>query len=48
VVTWNYQPVSIEPRVLVPKVVRAGQVDAVDLAQPVEEPEVPDAEQAAE
>ena len=26
-----YQPVSIEPRVLVPKVIRAGQVDAVDL-----------------
>jgi len=30
-----YQPVSIEPRVLVPKVIRAGQVDAVDLMQPV-------------
>jgi NADH-quinone oxidoreductase subunit C len=43
-----YQPVSIEPRVLVPKVVRAGQVDAVDLAQPVEAPEAPAAEQAAE
>jgi len=28
-----YQPVSIEPRVLVPKVIRAGQVDAVDLAK---------------
>jgi NADH-quinone oxidoreductase subunit C len=26
-----YQPVSIEPRVLVPKVVRAGQVEATDL-----------------
>jgi len=26
-----YQPVSIEPRVLVPKVVRAGSVDATDL-----------------
>ena len=35
-----YQPVSIEPRVLVPKVIRAGQVDAVDLKDkqaPVEE-----------
>ena len=28
-----YQPVSIEPRVLVPKVVRAEQVEAVDLMQ---------------
>ena len=28
-----YQPVSIEPRVLVPKVIRGGQVDAVDLAK---------------
>jgi hypothetical protein len=26
-----YQPVSIEPRVLVPKVVRAGQVESTDL-----------------
>ncbi len=26
-----YQPVSIEPRVLVPKVIRGGKVDAVDL-----------------
>ena len=31
-----YQPVSIEPRVLVPKVIRPGEVDFVDLAQPVE------------
>jgi NADH-quinone oxidoreductase subunit C len=43
-----YQPVSIEPRVLVPKVIRAGQVDAVDLAQPAGQPEAPAAEQAAE
>ena len=28
-----YQPVSIEPRVLVPKVIRPGQVEAVDLLQ---------------
>ena len=28
-----YQPVSIEPRVLVPKVIRGGQVDAVNLAK---------------
>ena len=32
-----YQPVSIEPRVLVPKVIRSGRVDAVDLTQLVEE-----------
>ena len=32
-----YQPVSIEPRVLVPKVIRSGSVDAVDLTQLVEE-----------
>jgi NADH-quinone oxidoreductase subunit C len=31
-----YQPVSIEPRVLVPKVIRPGRVESVDLAQPVE------------
>jgi NADH-quinone oxidoreductase subunit C len=43
-----YQPVSIEPRVLVPKVIRGGQVDAVDLTQPVEEPETPEQEQAVE
>jgi NADH-quinone oxidoreductase subunit C len=30
-----YQPVSIEPRVLVPKVIRPGRVESVDLAQPV-------------
>ena len=34
-----YQPVSIEPRVLVPKVIRPGSVESVDLTQPVEEPE---------
>jgi NADH-quinone oxidoreductase subunit C len=34
-----YQPVSIEPRVLVPKVIRAGQVEAVDLAKTVAAPE---------
>jgi len=28
-----YQPVSIEPRVLVPKVIRPGHVEAVDLVQ---------------
>ena len=32
-----YQPVSIEPRVLVPKVIRAAAVDAVDLTVPVTE-----------
>ena len=32
-----YQPVSIEPRVLVPKVIRSESVDAVDLMQMVEE-----------
>jgi NADH-quinone oxidoreductase subunit C len=31
-----YQPVSIEPRVLVPKVIRAGNVDAVDLTRMTE------------
>ena len=31
-----YQPVSIEPRVLVPKVIREDRVDTVDLQQPVE------------
>jgi NADH-quinone oxidoreductase subunit C len=34
-----YQPVTIEPRVLVPKVIRPGSVEAVDLTKPVEEPE---------
>lgn len=33
-----YQPVTIEPRVLVPKVIRAGSVESVDLMQPVAEP----------
>jgi NADH-quinone oxidoreductase subunit C len=32
-----YQPVSIEPRVLVPKVIRSGSVDSVDLTQLVED-----------
>jgi NADH-quinone oxidoreductase subunit C len=32
-----YQPVSIEPRVLVPKVIRSGPVESVDLMQLVEE-----------
>ena len=36
-----YQPVSIEPRVLVPKVIRAGAVESVDLTQVVEEAEEP-------
>jgi NADH-quinone oxidoreductase subunit C len=43
-----YQPVTIEPRVLVPRVIRAGHVDAVDLAQPVEETEAAEQEQAVE
>lgn len=43
-----YQPVSIEPRVLVPKVIREGAVDAVDLAQPVAVAEEPDSEEAME
>jgi len=34
-----YQPVSIEPRVLVPKVIRPGRVESVDLMQVVEEQE---------
>jgi NADH-quinone oxidoreductase subunit C len=41
-----YQPVSIEPRVLVPKVIRAGHVDAVDLTVAVEEQ--PDEAEAGE
>ena len=32
-----YQPVSIEPRVLVPRVIRAAAVDSVDLTVAVEE-----------
>ena len=50
-----YQPVSIEPRVLVPKVIRGGQVDAVDLAKKdavdltkIEEPAEEVAEEQAE
>ena len=42
-----YQPVSIEPRVLVPKVIRAAAVDAVDLTV-AEEPAAEGAEEAAE
>jgi NADH-quinone oxidoreductase subunit C len=43
-----YQPVSIEPRVLVPKVIRGGKVESLDLAQAVEDPDEPAAEQAVE
>jgi NADH-quinone oxidoreductase subunit C len=44
-----YQPVSIEPRVLVPKVIRAAAVDAVDLTVAVaEESAAEAAEEAAE
>jgi NADH-quinone oxidoreductase subunit C len=43
-----YQPVSIEPRVLVPKVIRAGKVDAVDLAKTAEASEDTEAEEALE
>lgn len=44
-----YQPVSIEPRVLVPKVIRAGAVEAVDLTIAVaEEPAEESAEEATE
>ena len=42
-----YQPVSIEPRVLVPKVIRAGHVDAVDLTD-IEEPAEEVAEEQAQ
>ena len=43
-----YQPVSIEPRVLVPKVIRADHVEAVDLARALDTPEDPEAEEAAD
>ena len=43
-----YQPVTIEPRVLVPKVIRAGQVDTVDLARQVEATQETAAEEAAD
>jgi NADH-quinone oxidoreductase subunit C len=43
-----YQPVSIEPRVLVPKVIRDGAVDSVDLMQPVAVAEDTDSEEAVE
>ena len=42
-----YQPVSIEPRVLVPKVIRADKVEAVDLTK-IEEPAIDAAEEPAE
>jgi len=42
-----YQPVSIEPRVLVPKVVRAGHVEATDLMAAADDA-ADDAEAAAE
>ena len=41
-----YQPVSIEPRVLVPKVIRGEAVESVDLTVPVEEE--PDEAEAGE
>jgi len=40
-----YQPVSIEPRVLVPKVIRSGRVEAVDHTRPVEEADTASGEQ---
>ena len=43
-----YQPVSITPRVLVPKVIRSDRVDSVDLQQVTDEPEAPAGEEAAE
>ena len=43
-----YQPVTIEPRVLVPKVVRAGPVDSVDLVQQVAATQESAAEEAAD
>ena len=43
-----YQPVSIEPRVLVPKVIRDGAVDSVDLMQPVVVAEDADTDEAME
>ncbi|MEN8206389.1 MAG: NADH-quinone oxidoreductase subunit C [Pseudomonadota bacterium] len=43
-----YQPVSIEPRVLVPKVIRSGSVGSVDLMQAVEETDEPVAGEEAE
>jgi len=43
-----YQPVSIEPRVLVPKVIRSDSVDSVDLMQVVEESDEATAGEGAE
>jgi NADH-quinone oxidoreductase subunit C len=43
-----YQPVSIEPRVLVPKVIRSGPVESVDLMQAVEETDAAAAGEEAE
>jgi len=42
-----YQPVSIEPRVLVPKVIRGGHVESTDLQLVTDEAEAPAEEQAA-
>jgi len=42
-----YQPVSIEPRVLVPRVIRADKVEAVDLTK-IEEPAIDAAEEQAQ
>ena len=41
-----YQPVSIEPRVLVPRVIRADKVESVDLTK-IEEPAIDAAEEQA-
>ena len=42
-----YQPVSIEPRVLVPKVIRAGAVESVDLTVAPEEEQAEGSDEAA-
>jgi NADH-quinone oxidoreductase subunit C len=43
-----YQPVSIEPRVLVPKVIRTGNVESIDLKQTAESGAGGSAEEAVE
>jgi len=43
-----YQPVSIEPRVLVPKVIRTGKVESIDLKQTAESGAGESAEEAVE
>lgn len=43
-----YQPVSIEPRVLVPKVIRPGKVETVDMRAVAEEADEETAEEQAE